>query len=155
MKHRKKYMVCRLILLFPMMGFLFLSGCAAPKAPVVVKEKDIMLYLEPGLRPETVLFPEYLFLEGLELDQHGRIPETLWVGAELKTEADLKPVLRQYNKVLATMGWQVTKAEIAKQSFRLMASKKAEMVEIRAVQGSGSTQVFILYQPGEGSSAEH
>ena len=151
MENRKKYMVRLLSLLFPVMAFLFLLGCATTKESVVVKDEDVMLYLEPGLRPETLLFPEYLFLEGLEIDQHGRMQGTAWVGAGLKTEEDLKPILRQYNKVLASMGWQVTKAEIAKQSFRLMASKNAEMVEIRAVQGSGSTEVFILYQPGEGS----
>lgn len=129
------------------MAFLFLSGCATPDAPAVVKEEDVMLFLEPGLRPETLLFPEYLFLEGLELDQHGRIPETAWIGAGLKTREDLKTIMRQYNRVLASKGWQVTKAEIAEQSFRLLATSKGDRLEIRAVQGSGPTQVFILYKP--------
>lgn len=137
--------------LFPMMAFLFLLGCVTPEEPILVKDEDVMLYLEPGLRPESLHFPEYLFLEGLELNQHGRIPETPWVGAGLKTEVALKTVMRQYNIVLASKGWQVTKAEMAKQSFRLLATNKADRLEIRAVQGSGPTQVFILYKPDTGT----
>lgn len=114
-----------------------------------------MLFLEEGLRPEALQFPEYLFLEDLELDAHGRIPESPLIGAGLKTKLDLKTVLRRYNDVLATHGWKLTKAEMAKQSFRLLAAKKAETLEIRAVQGSGPAQVFILYKPDAGTSVAH
>ncbi len=106
-----------------------------------------MLFLEPGLRPETLLFPEYLLLEDFELEAHGRIPQTPWVGAGLKTQMGLKTVLRQYRNILALRGWKIDTTEQANQSFRLMASKKAETLEIRAVQGTGPTQVFILYKP--------
>jgi hypothetical protein len=132
---------------FPIAALLFLWGCASPETPAVVSDKDVMLFLKPGLRPETLLFPEYLLMEDFELDAHGWIPETPLVGGGLKRELGLKTVLRQYNQVLATHGWRVAKAEIAKQSFRLMAAKKTETLEIRAVQGTGSPQIFILYKP--------
>ena len=114
-----------------------------------------MLFLEPGLRPESLLFPEYLLLYGLELDQHGRIPQSSLIGVGLKTKMELNTVLHRYNKVLAIEGWQITKAEMAKKSFRLLAAMKGETLEIRAVQGSGPTQVFILYQPGAETSASY
>lgn len=108
-----------------------------------------MLFFEPGLRPETLLFPEYLFLEDFELEAHGRIPQTSLVGAGLKTQMGLKTVFRRYSNILALRGWQIDTTEKASQSFRLMASKKAETLEIRAVQGTGPTQVFILYKPAK------
>jgi hypothetical protein len=106
-----------------------------------------MLYLDPFLRPDTYLFPDYLFMEDFEIDQHGRIPETTLIGIDLKTDLAVKTVLRQFNKVLANNGWKISKAEIAEQSFRLLADMKDETLEVRAVQGSGPTQVFVLYQP--------
>lgn len=128
--------------------FLLLWGCASAEKPAEVRVEDVMLFLEPGLRPEPLLFPEYLFLEGFELDQHGRIPQTALVGAGLKTKMPLKMVLRRYKAVLALKGWRVgTVEEEEEQSFRLMAVKKGETLEIRVVQGTGLTQVFILYWP--------
>jgi hypothetical protein len=58
-------------------------------------------------------------------------------------------VLQQYNKLLSVQKWEVTKMEMAGKSFRLLAEKKGENVEIRAGQGTGVTQVFILYTPAE------
>ena len=111
-----------------------------------------MIFLEAGLRPENLLFPEYLFMEGFELDQHGRIPETTLIGIDLKTDLGLKATLRMFNTLLVSKRWRITKAEIAKQSFRLQASMADEILEIRAVQGAGPTQVFILYQPSSESA---
>lgn len=131
-----------------LMAIGLLAGCATPPSPEpAVADADAMLYLEPGLRPETLLFPEYLLMEGFELDQHGRIPESRLVGAGMKSKLPLGTVLRRFNDVLASKGWSVTQAEMGHQSFRLMAAQKGETLEIRAVQGSGATQVFVLYQP--------
>ena len=121
-------------------------GCSSPP-DVVIQDDDAMLYLEAGLRPDTFLFPEYLFMEDFEIDQHGRIPETTLIGIDLKTDLAVKTALRRFNNVLANHGWQVSKAEMALHSFRLIATMADERLEIRAVQGSGPTQIFVLYQP--------
>ena len=144
------------VCIFQIVALLLLWGCASAEKPAVIHEEDVMLFLEAGLRPESLQFPEYLLLEGLmELDAHGRIPQSSLIGVGLKTKMELKTVLRRYNNVLATHGWQVTKAEMAKQSFRLLASMKGETLEIRAAQGTGPTQVFILYKPDAGTSASY
>ena len=132
---------------FPVAAIFVLCGCVSTEPPAVVQQEDVMLFLEPGLRPETLLFPEYLLLEDFELEAHGRIPQTPLVGAGLKTPMGLKTVLQRYSNILALRGWRIDKTEQENQSFRLMASKKAETLEIRAVQGTGPTQVFILYKP--------
>jgi len=133
-------------LLFQLGAVLLLCGCTTPP-PVVVEEDEAMLHLDAQLRPENLLFPEYLLMAGFELDQHGWIPGSTVVGVDLKTELDLKTALQQFSGVLASNGWAITKEEVAKHSFRMMAAMKGDALEIRAVQGSGSTQVFILYQP--------
>ena len=135
------------VYIFSIASFLFLWGCASPETPAVVSDEDVMLFLKPGLRPESLLFPGYLLLEDLELETHGRIPQSSLVGAGLKTKLGFKTVLDCYTVVLESKGWQVTPAEVANQSFRLMASKAGETLEIRAVQGTGPTQIFILYRP--------
>lgn len=128
---------------------LGVSGCVAPKEPTepVVDVDASMEFLEPGLRPEVLLFPEYLMLEEFELHQHGRIPETPLVGGGMKTAVSLSVVRGRFNDVLADNGWRSDKTEIGRQSFRLLASRGVEQLEIRAVQGGGPTQVFILYTP--------
>jgi len=137
------------VCVFPTLAFLMLCGCVSTETPAVVQQEDVLLILEPGLRPENLLFPEYLLLEDFELEAHGRIPQTPLVGAGLKTPMGLKTVFRRYSDILALRGWRIDKTEQASQSFRLMASKKAETLEIRAVQGTGPTQVFILYKPAK------
>ena len=126
----------------------FLWGCSSTP-DVVVQDADAMIYLEPGLRPDTFLFPDYLCMEDFEIDQHGRIPETTLIGIDLKSDLALKTTLRRFNGVLVNNGWKITKAEIAQQSFRLRAVMAEETLEVRAVQGSGPTQVFVLYQPSK------
>lgn len=151
---KTNFMARRLsVCIFQTAALLLLLGCASTEKPAVVQEEDVMLFLKPGLRPESLLFPEYLLLYGLELDTHGRIPQSPLIGVGLNTEMGLKTVLHRYNAVLANQGWQITKAEMAKQSFRLLASMKGETLEIRAVQGTGPTQVFILYKPDARASA--
>lgn len=142
----------RAVFIFQILLVLFLGGCATTEQPAVVQDADAMIYLEPGLRPENLLFPEYLFMEDFELDQHGRIPGTTLIGVDLKTNLGLKTALRRFNNLLASKGWKITKAEMAKQSFRLKAVMADETLEIRAVQGAGPTQVFILYQPSSESA---
>ena len=135
------------VYMFSIASFLFLWGCASPETPAVVLDEEVMLFLKPGLRPESLLFPEYLLIEDLELDTHGRIPQSSLVGAELKTKLRIKAVLDRYNAILDIKGWMVAPAEVTNQSFRLLASRLGETLEIRAVQGTDSTQVFILYRP--------
>lgn len=122
-------------------------GCKTTESPVVVQEEDVMLFLEPGLRPEQVLFPEYLLMEDLELRAHGRIPESSMIGGGLRTDLDLGEVRSRFSDLLAEKKWTIVKTELARESFRLMAEWKGETLEIRAVQGSGPTQIFILYKP--------
>ena len=136
----------RFLFLISLLLLPFLWGCSTPP-DIVVQDEDAMIYLDPGLRPETFLFPDYLFMEDFELDQHGRIPETTLVGIDLKTNLAIKTALRRLNNVLANNGWTITKAEMAQQSFRLLAALEDKTLEVRAVQGTGPTQVFVLYQP--------
>jgi hypothetical protein len=128
---------------------LVLVGCVAtdPAGEPVVNVDEAMTYLEEGLRPEVLLFPEYLLMEDFELSQHGRIPESVLVGAGMKTKLGLRTVRNRFSDALASNGWKTGKVEIGKQSFRLLASLRDEEIEIRAVQGTGATQVFLLYKP--------
>ncbi|MDF7797845.1 hypothetical protein P4C99_00105 [Pontiellaceae bacterium B1224] len=147
-------MKCRTLYIFGCI--ILLSGCntyqplTAPKP--VVDPSAAMEYLEPGLRPEILLFPEYLMMEGFELNQHGRVPETELIGAGLKTYLSLSDTRRRFMDQLDANGWETTKMEIEAHSFRLIAEKKLDVIEIRAVQGSGPTEIFMLYSPG--STAE-
>lgn len=135
-------------------GFLvLLTGCAAPEPPAepVVDPAAAMEFLEPGLRPEVLLFPEYMLMEEYELNQHGRIPETELIGAGLRTKLSLATVRKEYSDALDAEGWSTTSMEIDRQAFRLIARLNDQDVEIRAVQGTGVTEVFILYHPGPGA----
>ena len=134
---------------------LLLCSCSTDTPPVVVEEADAMIHLGANLRPENLFFPEYLFLADFELDQHGRIPESTLVGADLKTKQGLATVLRKFNNVLAAKGWETTRLESNENAFRLLAALNADMLEIRAVQGTGPTQIFILYRPGPEMPAEN
>jgi len=106
-----------------------------------------MIHLGANLRPENLLFPEYLFMTDFELDQHGRVPKSSWVGAGLKTKLGLQVVFQRFNDVLAFKGWKTTVLESSKHAFRLRAALKEDTLEVRGVQGTGPTQVFILYRP--------
>ncbi|MBT8042775.1 MAG: hypothetical protein KJN98_06360 [Pontiella sp.] len=128
-----------------------LAGCVAPQKseePVVV-EAETMTFLEAGLRPEVLLFPDYLLLEDFELTRHGRIPETSLVGAGMQTKMDLKITHRRLSNVLTAKGWRIDRTEVGSQSYRLMATLDGESLEVRSVKGTGATQVFILYQPND------
>ena len=128
----------------------FLAGCATPPEPVepVVDRSAVMTILGHDVRPENILFPEYLLMQDFELGEHGRIPATSLVGAGMSSALDLNTVRRRYIDLLASEGWHTDKMEIGRQSFRLMASLEGATVEIRAVQGEGPVQVFLLYRPG-------
>lgn len=135
--------------LIPFLLIAFLTGCVTPEEPTesLVDTDESMEFLEPGLKPEVILFPDYLLMEDFELNQHGGIRESSLVGGGLKTALGLKAVRRRFNDALVSHGWTIDTIEIGKSSFRLKASLKGEFLEIRAVQGSGPTQVFLLYQP--------
>ena len=126
-----------------------LAGCVTTDEPggAVVNTAESMEFLEPGLRPEILLFPEYLLMEDFELNQHGEIPGSSLVGGGLKTELGLKLVRSRFSTALAENNWVIDNVDIGKSSFRIKGSLDNEYIEIRAVQGSGATQVFILYQP--------
>ena len=124
-----------------------LCGCASRPVEPVVQQEDVVLFLEPGLRPESLQFPEYLLMEEFELEAHGRVSGTNLIGIGLKTKLDLESARSRCYDMFAGKGWTVDKAELDSQSLRLLASKKGETLEIRAVRGTGVTQVFILYRP--------
>ena len=125
---------------------LLLAGCVTDSPEVVVDEGGSMEFLEPGLRPDVLFFPEYLLMEDFELHQHGRIPETQLVGAGMQTLFSLAEVRRKYGDLLAANGWKTDKLEMGGQSFLLKASDGGgDTLEIRAVQGAGPTHVFLLY----------
>lgn len=106
-----------------------------------------MIHLGEQVRPENLFFPEYLLMADFELDQHGRIPASTVVGVDLKTKLDVETTLQRFKDILTSHGWNITQEEVAEHSFRLLAGMKGESLEIRAVQGSGPTQIFVLYRP--------
>lgn len=126
-----------------------LFGCSSPKqVPEPVIDQDAALeFLEPGLRPEVLLFPEYLMMEGLELHQHGRVPDSELVGAGMRSKMSLSMVRGRFLDVFDSNGWETTKLEIEGRSFRMLAVHGLEHIEIRAVQGTGPTEIFMLYRP--------
>ncbi len=129
---------------------LVLAGCSTPEPVEPVVDVDAsMEFLEPGLRPEELLFPEYLLMTEFELSQHGRIPDSRLIGAGLRTRLSLSTVRREYADVLDARGWNTGTMEVGQQSFRLIATFKDQEVEIRAVQGFGPTEIFIMYDPGQ------
>lgn len=128
---------------------LLLCGCktAEPPPEAVVEEADAMIHLGAELRPEILYFPDYLLMADFELDQHGRIPESTVVGVELKTKLDLATTLQRITEMLTSHEWRITGEEMEEHAFRLLAAMKGESLEIRAVQGTGPTHVFMLYRP--------
>ncbi len=127
-----------------------LSGCVAPHEPAApaVDLNETLLFLGPGLHPEKLLFPEYLFFEGAQIGQHGRIPRSRWIGAGLSAPEDIKQLRKRYSDVLSARGWVIERMEVGRQSFRLEASMNGKKIELRGVQGSGPTELFLLYFPG-------
>jgi hypothetical protein len=99
--------------------------------------------------PPAVLFPDYLLIDGFKLNDHGRIAGTALIGADMTVAQDLGPVRILISDQLTIHEWRTDKMEIGRQYFRVLASHGGEEIEIRAVQGTGPTQVFLLYQPSE------
>jgi len=120
---------------------LVLAGCASAPEPVEVAPT----VTEPQ-RP-TALFPDCFFMEGSELNDQGLIPGSGLIGGDMTMEMDLSAVRSWYNDQLSAHAWTTDKMEIGRQYFRVLASHAGEEIEIRAVQGTGPTQVFILYRP--------
>ena len=144
----------RVALLFQL-GMVLLCGCTTTEPPVAVEKGGAMLPQESKARAEPLPFPEYLLMANFELGQHGWIPGTNVVGADLETTLDLKTVLQQFNDLLEAEGWIIATSEVARDSFRLMASLEGDTLEIRGVQGSGVAKIFILYQPDPGTRLEN
>lgn len=125
----------------PVCLVLVLAGCVSE--PIPVEDASVT---EPP-RP-LVWFPEYLLLDGFKLNDHGHIAGTGLVGADMTVEQDLNTVRNRVNEQLSAHDWNTEKMEIGRQYFRILAAHAGEEIEIRAVQGAGPTQVFILYRPG-------
>ena len=66
---------------------------------------------------------------------------------------DISSVRNLIEEQLSLHDWTTDKLEIGRHHFRVMASRGAEEVEIRAVQGTGPTRIFLLYHAGEPGSA--
>ena len=122
---------------------LTLAGCAS--APVEMAEFDAPAVEDPP--PPSVLFPDYLLMENFSLNDHGHIPGTGLIGADMTVAADLGTVRSLITGQLSAHEWNTDKMEIGRQYFRLLASQAGEELEIRAVQGTGPTQIFLLYRP--------
>lgn len=131
-----------------MMLFCFailLAGCAT--LPESTELADNTVIVKSAQSPRPIHFPTYFLMEGVQLNDHGYIPSTSLIGADMTTALDLRTVRSRFGDILAKEGWHTDKMEIARQSFRLMASRERDTVEIRAVQGTGPTQIFLLYTP--------
>jgi hypothetical protein len=86
-------------------------------------------------------------LEDFQLNQHGKITETEWIGAGMRSFLSLSNIRSRLMDALDSNGWNIQRTEIEKQSFRVLAEHQAEHIEIRCVQGTGPTEIFILYRP--------
>ncbi len=149
-------MKCVCFSLIAVSGLLFIAGCqtVTPQQdePRIVDKSQSMVFLDPILQPEVLLFPEYLLMEGFEIQQHGRIPESRLIGAGMTSRAGIKTVFKELNSVLVANGWTASKMELHQKSFRILAENKGEQLEIRVVQGGGKSHLFLLYQPKEENS---
>jgi hypothetical protein len=128
---------------------LALAGCAS----VPVQEAEETPVAEAPLLP-VVLFPDYFLMEDCRLNEHGRIPGTPLIGADMTVAQELSAVRGLINDQLSLHEWTTDKVEIGRQYFRMLASHAGETIEIRAVQGTGPTQVFLLYRPSASRESE-
>ncbi len=127
---------------------LLFTGCATAPTKLTIDSDETLVVIDDYIRPEKLLFPEYLMLEDAELEQHGRIPGTPVLGTGLVIKAKLGVVHRRYREVLSSKGWTVEQFDADRQSFRIKAAGKEGEIEIRAVQGTKrETHVFILLTP--------
>lgn len=120
---------------------LALAGCKTVTVPV---EEDVAVLEVP--RP-TALFPDYFLMDGFKLNDQGHIPGTGLIGGDMTVSQDLGAVRNLINEQLAIHEWTTDKMEIGRKYFRVLASHAGDEIEIRAVQGTGPTQVFVLYHP--------
>jgi hypothetical protein len=86
-------------------------------------------------------------MDGFELNDQGHIPGTALIGADMTVSQQLGAVRNLFAEQLSGHEWATDKMEIGRQYFRVLASHAGEEIEIRAVQGTGPTQVFLLYHP--------
>ena len=157
----KDYMAHRYIKSVFLLSALFLLwGCTSlqnpdvvqddllpARNPDVVQDKNSAMLPALKVRPENLLFPDYLLMDDFEFEQQSRISGTTLIGVDMSSGLDIKTVMKNLNRVLVTMGWSMTKVEVESQSFLMESVHLGEHLEIRAVQGTGPTQIFILYNP--------
>ena len=122
---------------------LALAGCTC--GPVEMGDEADAPAAEPP--PLVVLFPDYFLMEGFTLNDQGHISGTGLIGADMTVAQELGAVRNLVSEQLSLHTWTTDKMEIGRQYFRVLASHAGEEIEIRAVQGTGPTQVFLLYRP--------
>lgn len=124
---------------------LWMSGCATNRQGKTFLDNTP---IDTEARA-PVRFPDYFLLDGVELQDHGRIPNTQLIGAGMTMERDLSSVRSSFSDVLHRHEWDTEMMEMGKQSFRIIATHDGETVEIRGVQGttSATTHIFLLYTP--------
>jgi hypothetical protein len=129
-------------------ALLFLEGCQTgkPKEPAQ-KKRDVLLFLDPELRPEPIFFPKCLLFPEMEVLRHGRILNTELVGSELVTPENLTFVRQHFLKRLGFENWTLLKDESGSHWFRLQLQKGAEWIELRGVQGERVVHIYLLYRP--------
>jgi hypothetical protein len=120
---------------------LALAGCMSPP---IQMEEDASVVVPP---PPVALFPDCFLMEGFTLNDQGHISGTGLIGADMTVLQDVGAVRSLISEQLSLHEWTTDKMEIGRQYFRVLASHAGEEVEIRAVQGTGPTQVFLLYKP--------
>ncbi len=130
-----------------LLGLLFLSvSCETLPKEDENALSDAMAEIVQEDETISIYFPAHLLLEGDRLSNHGRIPSSPLVGAEITSVSNLASVKAQYDEVLAKQGWTIEGDEDYPGAFRIKAVRGTQTLEIRAVQGTaGPTQIFILY----------
>lgn len=123
----------------------FLAGCASLPSEPVIRASDVVTVVDSILRPETLLFPDYLLMEGFELENHGRVHGSEFIVASMKVSMPLDSVQQQLTDLLTEKAWRITKTEQSHQAFRLIAERKSAWLELRVVQGTGAARICLLY----------
>lgn len=124
--------------------FFLMIGCSTQQ--LEIDHSKTFAFLDRALVPEELAFPDIFFPEGFEIAQHGYIPGTQMVGADLKTKQGLADVLKIYQRILEANDWRVDQLDETGLSFLLKASHEQESVELRVVRGAGVTKVYLIYR---------
>ena len=132
---------------------LLLAGCVSTPSqsplPSVEKLSDVLLFLDPEMKVEPILFPRYLLMNSVEINRHGRISSTDLVGAGLLFRENIDAAKNRLLDRLHKKGWEVIQRDESSLWFRFILIHQGDWLELRGVQGAESTPVFLLYRPAE------